>query len=143
MSVKAQRYTAFWLYTIFALVIPCVLVLERFNFFSHPTKYNLGIGAVIIICFVAFYFRHHLASWIEELDPCLLKYFLQAVKELAPLLIAYAIFAFLKVQFINIAFIMKWSCLSNGIALGIRVWHLNCVEKDKHPKEVEESGNSN
>lgn len=143
MSVKAQRYTAFWLYTIFALVIPCILVLERFNFFSHPTKYSLGIGAVIIICFVAFYFRHHLASWIEGLEPCLFKWGLQAVRELAPLLIAYAIFAFLKVQFINVAFIMKWACISNLIALGIRIWHLKCVEAEKHPKEVEESGNSN
>ena len=142
MNKKAQRYIAFWLYTIFALVIPCILVLERFNFFQHPSKYNLGIGAVIIICFIAFYFRHHIGQWIEDMDDGIVKYAFKAVKELSPLLIAYAIFAFLSVQFVNVAFIMKWSCISNAIALGIRVWHLDCVHKCKHP-EVAESGNSN
>ena len=131
MTIRQQRYTAVWLYTIFALIIPVMLVLEKFDFFSNPSGKQFGMGAIIILCLVAFYFRHHISQWVEEMQDCMLKYIAKAIKELMPLLIVYAVFAFLSIQFVNISFILKWSCVSNIIAIIIRVWHLKCLSEIK------------
>ena len=135
MSVKSQRYTAFWLYTIFALIIPILLVLEKFNFFSDPKGKSLGLGAIIILFLVVFYFRKHITLWIDEMDDCIVKFIFKAIRELSPLLICYGVFAFMSIQFVNITFIMKWSCVSNLIAIFIRVWHLNCIKECNLLKE--------
>lgn len=131
MTIRQQRYTAFWLYTIFALIIPVMLVLEKFDFFSDPSGKQFGMGAIIILCLVAFYFRHHISHWVDEMQDCMFKYIAKAIKELMPLLIVYAVFAFLSIQFVNISFILKWSCVSNIIAIVIRVWHLKCLSEIK------------
>ena len=61
----------------------------------------------------------------------------KAIKELMPLLIVYAVFAFLSIQFVNISFILKWSCVSNIIAIIIRVWHLRCLAEIKKESKGE------
>ena len=128
---KIQRYMLFWFYTLFSLVIPCILIIERFGLFKEVGAEQLTFGGILIIIICLFYFRKHIAQAIDNMPPCTVKYVCVGIKELSPLIIMYVAFLFIKLSMENITFIMLWSCISNAVALIFRTFHLKLVEEQK------------
>ena len=131
MKAKLGRFTLFWLYTIFALVIPCILIVERFGLFKNPTAVNFAFGGILVIIISLFYFRKHLSQAIDNMPSCTFKYICVGGRELSPLIIMYVAFLLIKLSMDNITFVMLWSCISNAFALIFRTYHLKLVEEQK------------
>ncbi len=128
-----KRYLFFWLYTIFAVGIPVILIAEVYGFLEKNTSaYTYGAGLIIIAVLLLFYFRKHLGKYVDNMESSLTKHFIIATRELMPLIIIYLAFAFTYLQFESITFILKWSCLSNAIALGFRALHLRELDLITH-----------
>lgn len=131
MKSKATRFLLFWCYTFFALVIPCILIIERFGLFKNPGAVNFAFGGILVLIITLFYFRRHLSKAIDNMQSCTFKYVCVGIRELSPLLIMYVAFLLIKLSMDNITFIMLWSCISNAIALVFRTYHLKLVEEQK------------
>lgn len=131
MKQRIKQYFYFWLYTIFSLIIPSLLVIERFGFTTGETREVRWLfGGTLVVIMSLFYFRKHLGKAINNLPPTTFKFLLVSIKELMPLIIMYASFFLMTLQFENILFIIKWSIISNSLALVIRTIHLKEVEKN-------------
>jgi hypothetical protein len=129
---KVLQYCLFWLYTLFALGIPIILIIDTYGLFEQD---NGGIkimtGGILIGVLLLFYFRKHIKEAVNNMEEGFLKYTFIAIRELMPLIIIYVVFLVTSIQFENITFILKWSCISNAVALGIRAYHLYIVEQNK------------
>lgn len=127
---RIKQYSLFLGYTVFALIVPIVLIIEKFGLLRGETDANGWLfGGILSIIIILFYLRKHLSKGIENLPPCTTKYFLQGVKELTPLLILYVAFALVQLQMTNLVFIIKWSVVSNAGALWLRTLHLKEVAR--------------
>ena len=142
---RIKQYSLFLGYTILALVIPIILIIEKFGLFKGETDANGWLfGGVLSIIIILFYVRKHLVKGIENLPPCNVKYFLQGVRELTPLIIIYVSVGLFQLQMTNLVFIIKWSVVSNAGALWLRTLHLKEVDRViKLEKQLEEQGEMN
>jgi hypothetical protein len=131
MKRKLLRYLIFWLYTLFALGIPCILVVERYGLFKDAGARQWGFGLIVVLILCLFYFRKHVSLAIENMPSCTFKYICVGIRELSPLIIMYVAFLFVKLSMDNITFIMLWSCISNAFALLFRTFHLKLVDEQK------------
>lgn len=139
------QYLYFWLYTIFALIVPLCLIIDRYGFVDKetPSGYKWSAGLIISIFIAIFYFRKHLARAIDNMCPCLVKYIFTGIKELAPLIAVYIIFLFINLQMDNLVFIMQWSCVSNALALVFRTLHLRQIDYNIKTDKIEEQNENN
>lgn len=138
MKKRLLQYLYFWLYTTFALFIPIYLIIERYGFLDTqtPSGYKWASGLIIGVILSIFYFRKHLGQAIDNLPNCTMKYVLVGVKELSPLIAVYIAFLAINLQMDNITFIMKWSCISNGVSLLFRTLHLRQITLNNVPPVV-------
>lgn len=137
MKKRLLQYLYFWLYTIFALFVPIALIVERYGFLDNetPSSYKIATGVVLSLVVSIFYFRKHIGGFIENLPSSIVKYILIGVRELAPLITIYIVFLFVNYQMESLVYIMKYSCISNAVALGFRTLHLKQIDLIKEENE--------
>lgn len=127
---RLLQYALFWVYTIFALVIPCILVIEKYELFRpNTTGRSVAVGLIFAVVFSLFYFRKHLSKAVDGMMPCAMKSILVATREMIPLIMLYVACVITKMEIKNLEFIVLWSGVSNLIAYGIRIVHLRYRDK--------------
>lgn len=137
---RLLQFSLFWLYTVFALVLPCIVLLDTYGMFKEPSPKKITFCLIFVIMLILFYFRKHISKFIDGLTPCLLKSVLVATRELMPLIIVFVAFggcAYLIEQEAERAlFVVKWSAIFNAIGYVIRVVHLWYCDKVKEYYQV-------
>ena len=130
---RLLQYSLFWLYTLFSLGVPALLVIEKYKLF---VEFN-GIKATIVGIFMAlltlFYFRKHISGFIDGMPVSTLKSILVATREMLPLLLFFG--AFYGAKFLiakekdDILFIVEWTCIFNMLGYLVRIIHLRYRDK--------------
>lgn len=131
---RLLQFSLFWLYTIFSLVLPCVLLIEKYGLFKQDAGgEKIAFGLLFSIILALFYFRKHISKFIDGMTPCALKSILVATREMVPLILLYGAFFGAKYLIVNQAetalFIVEWTCAFNIIGYIIRVVHLRYRDK--------------
>ena len=126
---RLLQFSLFWLYTIFSLLLPCLLLIEKYGLFKHDAGgEKIAFGLLFSIVLAFFYFRKHISKFIDGMNPCALKSILVATREMIPLILLYGAFFGAKYLIVNQAetalFVVEWTCVFNVIGYIIRMIHL-------------------
>lgn len=137
---RLLQYALFWLYTLFALVLPCAMLIEKYGIVTEPSAKKITFCGFFIIILALFYFRKHLGKLIDSMTPCWFKSVLMATREVMPLIIIfvafYGCYYLLENQIESMLYIIKWTCIFNVIAYFIRIVHLRYADRVKEEYQI-------
>lgn len=127
------QFSLFWLYTLFAIGLPCVLIIDKYSLFKEVTGTKITVTFIFVSLLLLFYFRKHISKFIDSMPVSTLKSIFIATREMIPFLLFFGAFygaKFLITKELNdILFIIEWTCIFNIIGYIIRIIHLRYRDK--------------
>lgn len=127
------QFSLFWLYTIFSLGIPVLLIVEKYKLFTEFNGIKFTIVGIFTALLCLFYFRKHISAFIDGMPVSTFKSICVATREMLPLILFFG--AFYGAKFLitkekdDILFIVEWTFIFNIIGYIIRILHLRYRDK--------------
>ena len=130
-SLRIQQLIALLGYTLFFLVIPILIVGERYAIFEPYTKESVRItGGLIITGFIVYFFcRNLIKKGIAALAPGALRVTLHAIFKALPFGTVYLLLLFSKDAIDNLMFCTQWIFFSLLIAFIIEGIYDNIAQQ--------------
>lgn len=137
---RLLQYSLFWLYTIFSIGIPILLIVEKYKLFKEFNGMKLTVVCIFVILLLLFYFRKHISQFIDNMPVSTVKSIFVATREMIPLIVFFGAFYGAKLLITkeanDILFIVEWTFIFNILAYIIRIIHLRYRDKVKEDYNV-------
>src|SRR5690625_2564712 len=93
-----KRYLYFWLYALFCIGVPIILIAEEYELISKAKEktFNISIWGMISFLLIIFFLRKQVKIMIGKLEPSKLRTFLENIGGVIPIILIYLILHVMK-----------------------------------------------
>jgi len=115
-SKQFWRYGTYLLYIFCALVVPVIIIAEKYGIFYKASQLRFTGWGIIILIITLFFIRKEIVKTINSMQAGLFKGILQGIIHMIPLALLNVVLLFAKAEINTIQYIVVWSTVSNVIA---------------------------
>jgi hypothetical protein len=101
-----------------------------------PTPYKATAMGIIMAMVALFYFHDQFKEMLNNMDDGVTKTLCKELVRVIPILLLYFALRFAEVHMHNFQFVVMWAFVSNIIAAGLRVEHLEYIRRIKVMKNA-------